>query len=108
MERAGIRCALVSGANRSGSAGPWLTGVRVRPAAALRWVKPGAGVAAWGGGGALRDAAIAAPAGALGGGATDQEVLPATTQAYIAQGGLHHICSPGLPAMDEPALAVPA
>ena len=59
-------------------------------------------------GAALSDAAIAALAGALRPGVTDHEVLARTEQAYIAQGGLHHIHYLGITAMDEPALAVPA
>ena len=74
----------------------------------LRLVKSGEEVAALRRGAALSDAAIEALAGALRAGTTDYEVLARTEQAYIAQGGLHHICYLGITAMDEPALAVPA
>ncbi len=74
----------------------------------LRLIKSAEEVAALRHGAALSDAAITALAGALRPGTTDHEVLAATQQAYIAQGGLHHICYLGITAMDEPALAVPA
>jgi len=74
----------------------------------LRLIKSAEEVAALRRGAALSDAAIAALAGALRPGATDHEVLAATEQAYIAQGGLHHIHYLGITAMDEPAVAVPA
>jgi Xaa-Pro aminopeptidase len=59
-------------------------------------------------GAALSDAAIAALAEALRPGATDHEALARAEQAYVAQGGLHHIHYLGVTAMDEPALSVPA
>ncbi len=74
----------------------------------LRLIKSAEEVAAMRRGAALSDAAIAALAGALRPGVSDHEVLAATEQAYIALGGLHHICYLGITAMDEPALAVPA
>ena len=71
----------------------------------LRLIKSAEEVAALRRGAALSDAAIAALAGALRPGVTDHEVLAATEQAYIAQGGLHHIHYLGNTAMDEPAPA---
>ena len=75
---------------------------------ALRLVKSGEEVAALRRGAALSDAAIAALAAALRPGATDHEVLARAEQAYVGQGGLHHIHYLGVTAMDEPALSVPA
>ncbi len=75
---------------------------------ALRMVKSGEEVAALRRGAALSDAAIAALAAALRPGASDHEVLARTEQAYVGQGGLHHIHYLGITAMDEPALSVPA
>jgi Xaa-Pro dipeptidase len=74
----------------------------------LRLVKSGEEVAALRRGAAFSDAAIAALAEALRPGATDHEVLARAEQAYVAQGGLHHIHYLGVTAMDEPALSVPA
>ncbi len=74
----------------------------------LRLVKSGEEVAALRRGAALSDAAIAALAEALRPGATDHEALARAEQAYVAQGGLHHIHYLGVTAMDEPALSVPA
>ena len=79
----------------------------------LRLIKSGEEVAALRRGAALSDAAIVALADALRPGVTDHEVLARTEQAYTAQGGWHHIHYLGLnamdePAVDEPALAVPA
>ena len=74
----------------------------------LRLVKSGEEVAALRHGAALSDAAIDALAGALRPGATDHEVLARVEQAYISQGGLHHIHYLGITAMDEPAVGVPA
>jgi len=75
---------------------------------ALRLVKSGEEVAALRRGAALSDAAIAALAAALRPGATDHEILARAEQAYVGQGGLHHIHYLGVTAMDEPALSVPA
>jgi len=75
---------------------------------ALRLVKSGEEVAALRRGAALSDAAIAALAAALCPGATDHEILARAEQAYVGQGGLHHIHYLGVTAMDEPALSVPA
>jgi Xaa-Pro aminopeptidase len=75
---------------------------------ALRLVKSAEEVAALRRGAALSDAAIAALAAALRPGATDHEVLARAEQAYVGQGGLHHIHYLGVTAMDEPALGVPA
>jgi Xaa-Pro dipeptidase len=75
---------------------------------ALRLVKSEEEVAALRRGAVLSDAAIAALAGALRPGATDHEILARAEQAYVAQGGLHHIHYLGITAMDEPALCVPA
>jgi Xaa-Pro aminopeptidase len=75
---------------------------------ALRLVKSAEEVAALQRGAALSDAAIAALAEALRPGATDHEVLARTEQAYVRQGGLHHIHYLGVTAMDSPALSVPA
>jgi Xaa-Pro dipeptidase len=75
---------------------------------ALRLVKSAEEVAALRRGAALSDAAIAALAGALRPGASDHEVLARTEQAYVAQGGLHHIHYLGVTSMDEPALGGPA
>ena len=79
----------------------------------LRLIKSAEEVAALRRGAALSDAAIAALADALRPGVTDYQVLARTEQAYTAQGGWHHIHYLGLnamdePAVDEPALAVPA
>ena len=79
----------------------------------LRLIKSAEEVAALRRGAALSDAAITALADALRPGATDHEVLARTEQAYTAEGGWHHIHYLGLnamdePAVDEPALAVPA
>ena len=74
----------------------------------LRLVKSGEEVAALRRGAAFSDAAIAALAEALRPGATDHEVLARAEQAYVAQGGLHHIHYLGVTAMDDPALSVPA
>jgi len=74
----------------------------------LRLVKSAEEVAALRRGAALSDAAIAALADALRPGATDHEVLARTEQAYIAQGGWHHIHYLGITAMDEPATDEPA
>jgi len=79
----------------------------------LRLIKSAEEVAALRRGAALSDAAIAALADALRPGVTDHEVLARTEQAYTARGGWHHIHYLGLnamdePAVDEPALAVPA
>jgi Xaa-Pro dipeptidase len=74
----------------------------------LRLIKSAEEVAALRRGAALTDAAVEALAGALLPGVSDHEVLACTEQAYIAQGGLHHIHYLGITAMDEPALAVPA
>ena len=74
----------------------------------LRLIKSAEEVAALRRGAALTDAAVEALAGALRPGVSDHEVLACTEQAYIAQGGLHHIHYLGITAMDEPALAVPA
>src|SRR5712691_3105470 len=76
--------------------------------AGLRLVKSGEEVAALRRGAALSDAAIAALAEALRPGVTDHEVVARAEQAYVAQGGLHHIHYLGITAMDEPALGVPA
>jgi Xaa-Pro dipeptidase len=76
--------------------------------AQMRLVKSAEEVTALRHGAALSDAAIVALAGALRPGAADHQVLAATQQAYIARGGLHHICYLGITAMDEPTLAVPA
>ncbi len=75
---------------------------------ALRLVKSGEEVAALRRGAALSDAAIAALAAALRPGAADHEILARAEQAYVGQGGLHHIHYLGVTAMDEPALSVPA
>jgi Xaa-Pro dipeptidase len=75
---------------------------------ALRLVKSAEEVAALRRGAALSDAAIAALAEALRPGVTDHEVVALAEQAYVAQGGLHHIHYLGITAMDEPALGVPA
>jgi len=75
---------------------------------ALRLVKSGEEVAALRRGAALSDAAIAALAAALRPGATDHEILARAEQAYVGQGGLHHIHYLGVTAMDEPDLSVPA
>jgi Xaa-Pro aminopeptidase len=74
----------------------------------LRLVKSAEEVAALRRGAALSDAAIAALAEALRPGVTDHQVLARVEEAYVAQGGLHHIHYLGVTAMDEPALAVPA
>lgn len=74
----------------------------------LRLVKSGEEVAALRRGAALSDAAIAALAEALRPGMTDHQALARAEQAYVAQGGLHHIHYLGVTAMDEPALSVPA
>ena len=74
----------------------------------LRLVKSVEEVAALRRGVALSDAAIAALPGPLRCEATDHEVLAATQEAYVARGGLHHICYLGITAMDEPSLALPA
>jgi Xaa-Pro aminopeptidase len=74
----------------------------------LRLIKSAEELAALRRGAALTDAAVGALAGALRPGVSDHEVLACTEQAYIAQGGLHHIHYLGITAMDEPALAVPA
>jgi Xaa-Pro aminopeptidase len=74
----------------------------------LRLVKSGEEVAALRRGAALSDAAIAAVAEALRPGTTDYQVLARAEQAYVAQGGLHHIHYLGVTAMDEPSLSVPA
>jgi Xaa-Pro dipeptidase len=74
----------------------------------LRLVKSPEEVAALRRGAALSDAAIAALAEALRPGVTDHQVLALVEQAYVAQGGLHHIHYLGVTAMDEPDLAVPA
>ena len=79
----------------------------------LRLVKSAEEMAALRRGAALSDAAIAALADALRPGVTDHQVLARTEQAYTARGGWHHIHYLGLnamdePAVDEPALAVPA
>ena len=74
----------------------------------LRLVKSGEEVAALRRGAAFSDAAIAALAEALRPGATDHEVLARAEQAYVAQGGLHHIHYLGVTAMDDPGLSVPA
>ena len=75
---------------------------------ALRLVKSGEELAALRRGAALSDAAIAALAQGLRPGATDHEVLARAEQAYVGQGGLHHIHYLGVTAMDEPDLSVPA
>jgi Xaa-Pro aminopeptidase len=75
---------------------------------ALRLVKSAEEVAALRHGAALSDAAIAALAEALRPGVTDHEVVARAEQAYVAQGGLHHIHYLGITAMDAPALGVPA
>jgi Xaa-Pro dipeptidase len=74
----------------------------------LRLVKSAEEVAALRSGAALSDAAIAALAEALRPGVTDHQALAQVEQAYVAQGGLHHIHYLGVTAMDEPALSVPA
>ena len=74
----------------------------------LRLVKSAEEVAALRHGAALSDAAIAALAEALRPGVTDHQALAQVEQAYVAQGGLHHIHYLGVTAMDEPALSVPA
>ncbi len=74
----------------------------------LRLVKSAEEVAALRRGAALSDAAIAALAEALRPGVTDHQALAQVEQAYVAQGGLHHIHYLGITAMDEPALSVPA
>jgi Xaa-Pro aminopeptidase len=74
----------------------------------LRLVKSAEEVAALRRGAALSDAAIAALAEALRPGMTDHQALARVEQAYVAQGGLHHIHYLGVTAMDEPALSVPA
>jgi Xaa-Pro aminopeptidase len=74
----------------------------------LRLVKSAEEVAALRRGAALSDAAIAALAEVLRPGVTDYQALARVEQAYVAQGGLHHIHYLGVTAMDEPALSVPA
>ena len=74
----------------------------------LRLVKSAEEIAALRRGAALSDAAIAALAQSLRPGVSDHEVLARSEQAYVAQGGMHHIHYLGVTAMDEPALAVPA
>ncbi len=74
----------------------------------LRLVKSAEEVAALRRGAALSDAAIAALAEALRPGVTDHQALAQVEQAYVVQGGLHHIHYLGITAMDEPALSVPA
>ena len=74
----------------------------------LRLVKSGEEMEALRRGAALSDAAIAALAEALRPGVTDHQALARVEQAYVAQGGLHHIHYLGITAMDEPALSVPA
>ena len=74
----------------------------------LRLIKSEEEVAALRRGAALSDAAIAALADALRPGTTDHELLARTEQAYISQGGLHHVHYLGITAMDEPALDEPA
>ena len=74
----------------------------------LRLVKSAEELAALRRGAALSDAAVAALAEALRPGVTDHQVLARVEQAYVAQGGLHHIHYLGVTAMDEPTLSVPA
>jgi Xaa-Pro aminopeptidase len=74
----------------------------------LRLVKSAEEMEALRRGAALSDVAIAALAEALRPGVTDHQVLARVEQAYVAQGGLHHIHYLGFTAMDEPTLSVPA
>jgi Xaa-Pro aminopeptidase len=74
----------------------------------LRLVKSPEEMAAMRRGAALSDAAVAALGEALRPGASDYEVLARAEQAYVTQGGMHHIHYLGLTAMDEPGTAVPA
>ena len=74
----------------------------------LRLVKSAEEVAALRRGAVLSDAAIGALADALRPGATDHQVLASVEQAYVAQGGMHHIHYLGITGMDEPDQAVPA
>ncbi len=76
--------------------------------ASLRLVKSAEEVAALRHGAALSDAAIAALAEALRPGATDHQVLASVEQAYVSQGGMHHIHYLGVTGMDDPGLTVPA
>ena len=74
----------------------------------LRLVKSAEEIAALRRGAALSDAAIGALAAALRPGVTDHQVIAQVEEAYVAQGGMHHIHYLGITAMDEPSVSVPA
>jgi len=71
----------------------------VKSAEELAWMRTGA---------AMTDDAVAALAAAARPGMTEAECCASLESAYIAAGGLTHIHYPGVTAMAEPDLCVPA